>query len=207
MRVVTLPVGPLQANCYVITDPVTNCAAVVDPGGDAEVIVREIAYQRATPVAILCTHAHPDHIAALLPVAEQFAEADVFMHPADVNMLADYAVAELGDIRLPELQPYDEGVEVRAGELTIRVLHTPGHSPGSVCLALDDEKALLTGDLIFAGGIGRADLPGGSYPALLASLRRLISEFPADTILYPGHGPQSTLDIELATNPWLMELV
>ncbi len=206
MRVVALTVGLLQTNCYILTDPATGQAAVVDPGGDVQIILRELARQEAALTAILCTHAHPDHVLDVQTLVEKTSVSEVYMHPDELPMLADYALPELGEVRLPQLREYSEGDRVPVGEQRIRVLHTPGHSPGSVCLAVDGENALLTGDLIFAGGVGRTDLPGGSFPVLQASLRRIINEFAEDTVLYPGHGPHSTLRAELATNPWLMEL-
>jgi len=206
MRVVALTVGLLQTNCYILTDPATDQAAVVDPGGDVQIILRELARQEAALTAILCTHAHPDHVLDVQTLVEKTSVSEVYMHPDELPMLADYALPELGEVRLPQLREYSEGDRVPVGEQRIRVLHTPGHSPGSVCLAVDGENALLTGDLIFAGGVGRTDLPGGSFPVLQASLRRIINEFAEDTVLYPGHGPHSTLRAELATNPWLMEL-
>ncbi len=206
MQIVSLTVGLFQANCYLVTDPATHCTAIVDPGGDAELILRELTHQQATPTAILCTHGHPDHIAAAQALAQHTDLSDVFMHPADIAMLAEYALPELGAVQVPELREYAEGAQIEVGALAIRVVHTPGHSPGSVCLALDEHNALLPGDLLFASGVGRTDLPGGSFPLLQASLRRIITEFPEDTVLYPGHGPKSTLGRELATNPWLVDL-
>ncbi len=204
MKVVSLTVGPLQANCYLLIDPVTNHAAVVDPGGDAERIIRQIARHEVAATAILCTHGHPDHVMAVPTLADGGEISDVYMHPADVARISDYALPEVGQVELPELKEYDEGDQVSVGQLAIRVIHTPGHSPGSVCLAVDDENALFSGDLIFAGGVGRVDLPGGSLPLLEASLQRIVNEFPEDTVLYPGHGPESTLAEQVATNPWLV---
>ena len=207
MQIVSLIVGLFQANCYLVIDPATHCTAIVDPGGDAELIVRELAHQQATPTAILATHGHPDHVAAAQALADHTGLSKVFMHPDEIAVLAACAaLPELSDVQLPAVQQYDEGDQVQVGELLIRVLHTPGHSPGSICLALDEDNALLTGDLIFAGGVGRTDLPGGSFPLLQASLRRIITEFAEDAVLYPGHGPQSTLGRELTTNPWLVDL-
>ena len=206
MQIASFTVGLFQANCYLVTDSATHCTAIVDPGGDAELIVGELTRRQAIATAILCTHGHPDHIAAAQAVARDTGLADVFMHPDDIALLADYALPELDEVPVPELREYDEGDQIKVGGLAIRVVHTPGHSPGGVCLALDDERTLLTGDLIFAGGVGRTDLPGGSFALLEASLRRIVNEFPPDTLLYPGHGPESTLARELATNPWLVNL-
>ncbi len=206
MRIVHLIVGPLQSNCYILIDEITAQAGVIDPGGDAEQITRELTAQDVEVVAIFCTHGHPDHVAAAHTVLQRISTARIYMHPDEVAMLSRYALPELGEVQLPELTEYKEGDEIDVGKLKLRVVHTPGHSPGSVCLALDKQEVLFTGDLIFVGSIGRTDLPGGNESQMQASLRRVVEEFPEDTVLYPGHGPQSTLTEEIATNPWLVEL-
>ena len=204
--IVLLTVGPLMTNCYIVTDPATGEAAVVDPGGDAGLIVRELDQQQAPLTAILCTHGHPDHVGAVPTLVEETGVSEVYIHPEELPRLADYALLGLGEARLSHLRGYGEGDQIEIGQLVVGVLHTPGHSSGSVCLSVNSEDALLTGDLIFASGIGRSDLPGGSLPVLQASLRRIINEFPENTVLYPGHGPATTLAAELRSNPWLVEL-
>ncbi len=205
--IIPLTVGPLMTSCYILTDPTTGEAAVVDPGADADLILRELDQQQQAPLtAILCTHGHPDHVGAVQTLVTETGVSEVYMHPDELPALADYALPELGEVRLPQLRAYGEGDHIEIGQLVVRILHTPGHSPGSVCLAVDSENVLLTGDLIFAGGVGRTDLPGGSLSVLQASLRRIINEFPENTALYPGHGPQTTLAAELRSNPWLVEL-
>ncbi len=206
MKVVHLIVGPLQSNCYILIDEITAQAGVIDPGADAEKIVCELTVQNLELIAIFCTHGHPDHVAAAHTVLQRISTAKIYIHPDEVATLSRYALPELGEVQLPELTEYEEGDEIDVGKLRLRVVHTPGHSPGSVCLALDEEEVLFTGDLIFAGSIGRTDLPGGNKSQMQASLRRVIEEFPEDTVLYPGHGPQSTLAEELASNPWLAGL-
>jgi len=206
MKVVHLIVGLLQSNCYILIDEVTGQAAVIDPGGDAEQIARELTTAGVKPVAIFCTHGHPDHVAAAAQLVQRTSASAVYIHPDEVAMLSRYTLSEIGEVQLPELTEYEEGDEIDVGKLTVRVVHTPGHSPGSVCLSVDEEKVLFTGDLIFAGSIGRTDLPGGNESQMRASLHRIVEQFMPDTILYPGHGPQSTLAEELASNPWLIEL-
>jgi len=206
MRVVHLIVGLLQSNCYILIDEVTGQAGVIDPGGDAEQITRELTAQGVEAVAIFCTHGHPDHVAAGDTLLRSTSASAVYIHPDEVAMLSHYVLPELGEVQLPELTEYEDGDEIAVGKLTLRVVHTPGHSPGSVCLAVDEENVLFTGDLIFAGGIGRTDLPGGNESQMWASLRRIAEQFSPHTVLYPGHGPQSTLAEELASNPWLIEL-
>jgi len=206
MKVVHLIVGPLQSNCYILIDEPTGRAAVIDPGGDAERIARELTAQDVELVAVLCTHGHPDHTAAADRLLEHTSADAVYMHPDEVAMLSCYVLPELGEVQLPKLTKYEEGDEIDVGKLKLRVMHTPGHSPGSVCLAVDEEKVLFTGDLIFAGSIGRTDLPGGNESQMRVSLRRIVEQFPSDAVLYPGHGLQSTLAEELARNPWLAGL-
>ncbi len=206
MKIVHLIVGPLQSNCYILVDELTGRAAVIDPGGDDEQITRELAAQDVEAIAIFCTHGHPDHVAAANRLLQRTSAGAVYMHPDEVVMFSRYVLPELGEVQLPALTEYADGDGIGIGKLTLRVVHTPGHSPGSVCLAVDEEKVLFTGDLIFAGSIGRTDLPGGNESQMRASLRRVIEEFPEDTVLYPGHGPQSTLAEELASNPWLAGL-
>jgi len=206
MRVVHLIVGPLQSNCYILIDELTARAVVIDPGGDAEQITRELTARDVELVAIFCTHGHPDHVAAAHTVLQRIPTAKIYMHPDEVATLSRYALPELGEVQLPELTEYEDGDEIDVGKLRLRIVHTPGHSPGSVCLAVDEENVLFAGDLIFAGSIGRTDLPGGNESQMRASLRRVIEEFAEDTVLYPGHGPQSALAEELASNPWLAGL-
>ncbi len=206
MRVVHLIVGLLQSNCYILIDELTGQAGVIDPGGDAEQITRELTARDVELVAIFCTHGHPDHVAAADRLLQRTSADAVYMHPDEVAMLPRYVLPEIGEVQLPQLTEYKEGDEIGVGKLRLRVVHTPGHSPGSVCLAVDEEKILFTGDLIFAGGIGRTDLPGGNESQMRASLRRIAEQFPPDTVLYPGHGPQTTLADELSSNPWLVGL-
>ncbi len=206
MRIVHLIVGLLQSNCYILIDELSGQAGVIDPGGDVEKITHELNRQDVEPVAIFCTHGHPDHVAAADTLLQCTSASTVYIHPDEVAMLSHYVLPEIGEVQLPELTEYEDGDEIAVGKLKLRVVHTPGHSPGSICLSVDEEKVLFTGDLIFAGGIGRTDLPGGSEGQMWASLRRIANEFPSDTVLYPGHGLQSTLAEELATNPWLAGL-
>lgn len=204
MNLVTLPVGPLEANCYVLSDGQTDSCFVVDPGGDAEKILQTCTAQNLRPRVILLTHGHMDHMAAAAAV-KAAAGARVMVHEADrefVERPHPYWAQMVGGAPAVEVDEcLAEGQELALGELTLRVLHTPGHSPGSVCLLADG--AVLTGDTLFAGSIGRTDLPGGSMEVLEQSLQRIISATTPETFVYPGHGPASTMAEELADNPWL----
>ncbi len=197
-------VGPLQANCYLIADPDSQQGAIIDPGDDPQYITTMIDDHQVEVVAILCTHGHPDHIAAAVQVAAATGLDEIYLHPADIKMMAESTAPQLPSALKPLLTEYDEGDQIMVGDLTIEVFPTPGHSPGSVCLTIP--PALFTGDTLFAGGVGRTDLPGGSSAELQASLRRIVAEFPPETAIYPGHGPTSTLADQLASNPWLADL-
>ena len=205
MKIISLVVGPLQANCYLLTDAVSQQAAITDPGDEADAIGQIISQQQVQVSAILCTHGHPDHLSAAWVLAQAVGIEKIYLHPAAIQILPQLGVPELVQRGQSLLHQYDEGDEVMVGEVAVRVIHTPGHSPGSVCLAVED--VLFTGDTLFAGGVGRTDLPGGSYAELEASLRRIVTEFPPETIIYPGHGPTSTLARERQSNPWIAGLI
>ncbi len=181
MKIVTLPVGALRANCYVLYDESRRDALVVDPGGDADAILRALAGRKPT---VLLTHGHFDHTGAL----PAFADARIWMHALDAPMLSDASLsvgAEFGDTapRPPATDYVQEGDELSLCGLRVHVLHTPGHTPGGVCY--DIEGALLTGDTLFAHGYGRVDYPGGDQRALIRSLRRLLALH--GRTYYPGH--------------------
>ena len=200
----TLVVGPLQANCYLVGCPETGRAAVIDPGGDAPMILDAVERLGLGVELILNTHGHVDHTAANAEVRKATG-AKLYIHDADRPMIErpdpEWAALVGGVQSCAADGTYGEGDVLEVGSLALRVLHTPGHSPGSVCLALDD--LIFTGDTLFAGGVGRTDLPGGSWSQLEQSLRRLLEEFEPDTRVLPGHGPASTLAREARTNPWL----
>jgi len=203
----SLPVGPLQANCYLVGCPEARRGLVIDPGGDADEILAAVERLELDVTHIIDTHGHPDHVAANAAVREATGAA-LYIHPADRAMIESpdpMLAAMVGG--MGALSPdgtCDEGDVLQVGSLAVRVVHTPGHSPGGVCLSVGDD--LFTGDTLFAGGIGRTDLPGGSWPELERSLRRLLDEFPPHTRVHPGHGPSSTMAEEARSNPWLAEL-
>ncbi|MGH9789512.1 MAG: MBL fold metallo-hydrolase [Candidatus Acidiferrales bacterium] len=206
-----LPVGFLQCNCHVVGDPETREAVVIDPGDEPESILAALRRHNLTVKAILITHAHPDHVggAAKLKAA---TGAPVWMHPDDRWLLENVAMqcAAFGFPAPPAVQmdaALAPGEDIRWGQnLRAHVLHTPGHTPGSACLYLPDHKILFAGDTLFAGSIGRTDLWGGSYDAILRSIHSQLLPLDPATIVFPGHGPHTTLADEKESNPFLQNL-
>ncbi|MCD6360337.1 MAG: MBL fold metallo-hydrolase [Armatimonadetes bacterium] len=203
----TLPAGPLQANCYLVGCPESLEGFVIDPGGEADRILDAIARLELKITHIFNTHGHVDHVAADDAVRRATGAA-LYIHAADRAMIESpdpmWASMVGGVTPCAPDHTFDEGDTFEIGSLRVRILHTPGHSPGCVCLSVGEE--LFTGDTLFAGGIGRTDLPGGSRPVLERSLRRLMDDFGPDTRVRPGHGPSSTMGEEVRSNPWLVEL-
>ena len=211
MRIHALSVGPLQACCYLVSPDKGPEAAVIDPGGDANLIVEQLRYRKLTPSLILLTHGHIDHIEAVAALKKAFSDAQVCIHKNDASMLRDAGAALASFIGLP-LEPCEpdrllaEGDTLALGPHTIEVLHTPGHTRGGICLLVGQADApaiLFSGDTLFAGGIGRTDFPGGSYTQLLDSIRERLFALPDETLVYPGHGEPSTIGEERRTNPFL----
>ena len=207
MQIVQIPNGQFVQNCYLVVDEGAGECAIVDPGEEAGLILHKLAATGAEPVAIWLTHAHLDHVLGVPRVAAETG-APVWLHPAD-RPLYD-AVPEQAawfGLEAPALPPPDRsfahGDAVRVGELAFQVRHTPGHSPGSVCLVAPTRGVVLGGDVLFAGSIGRTDLPGGDFDTLMASIERELLSLPEATIVYTGHGPQTTVGHERRSNPFL----
>jgi glyoxylase-like metal-dependent hydrolase (beta-lactamase superfamily II) len=203
-----LPVGPLQCNCVIVGDEASRQAVVVDPGDEVDKIGAVLARHRLKPVALVATHAHIDHVGGLSSL-KQTSGARTLMHEADVPLyqaLAEQAhwlgVPTPGVTTVDEL--LREGSTVPFGMHALEVLHTPGHSPGSVSLVLPaPEPMLLAGDTLFAGSIGRTDLWGGSFDDIMRSIRAKLLPFADTTVVVPGHGPKTTIGEEKLTNPFL----
>ncbi|MCX6357108.1 MAG: MBL fold metallo-hydrolase [Candidatus Aureabacteria bacterium] len=207
----TVAVGPLQANCHILGCGVKRCAAVIDPGGDAGLIAGRLDALGLVPVCIIDTHAHPDHTAANAELVKKY-RVPLMIHEADAPLLAQAGLmrALIGFFFPASPEPdrlLRDGDTIPIGRLTLRVIHTPGHSPGGICLfCVPGEKEapiLMSGDTIFEGSVGRTDLPGGSHEELIESLRRKIMTLPANTMIFCGHGPATTLAHERAHNPFL----
>jgi glyoxylase-like metal-dependent hydrolase (beta-lactamase superfamily II) len=212
---ITIPVGVLQCNCSIIGDPVTRDALVVDPGDEVTRILDLIGRHRLTVKAIVSTHAHIDHIGGLSKL-RQYTGAPVLMHRDDLPLYQAMEMqADFLGVLPPELTDIDqllkEGDVLHWGSFEAQVIHTPGHTPGSVSLYLPHDAGKVTvpapqlfaGDTLFAGSIGRTDLWGGSMDHIMNSLRTKLMELPDQTIVYPGHGPATTIGQERHSNPFL----
>ncbi len=203
-----LPIGPYEANCIVLDDGAGN-AWVVDPGDEAEVIAAQLRRKGLTPRRILLTHGHLDHIAALGDLLAAWPGLPVMIHAADAEWCFTDARNRLPGYGAPPARPatlafYGEGDVLADGDLSAAILHTPGHSPGSVCIRVADGP-LLSGDTLFARSIGRTDFPGGSMAEMVQSLRRLSALDDKLTVI-PGHGPATTIGDEIKWNPYLQRI-
>ena len=205
MKVVQIPNGRFVQNSYLVADEGRRECAVIDPGEDAALIGRRLAELRMQPAAIWLTHAHIDHVLGV-PELKRLTGAPVYLHPADrplYDRAADQAVAfgMRGGPLPPPDRDFAHGDVVRVGDLAFAVRHTPGHSPGSVSLVGSD--VAFVGDVLFRDSVGRSDLPGGDSDTLLQSIQRELLCLPDATIVYSGHGPQTTVGRERAANPFL----
>ena len=204
MIIRTLPVGSMEANCYILECEETRSAMLIDPGADAERILSVIDGHNLQLKLIVNTHAHVDHIAANADLKEK-TSAPLYIHSAGADMLVDPQKNLSFFVGIPVSSPapdrlLKDGDILKVGALHLKVMHTPGHSPGSICLLSD--TCIFTGDLLFAGGIGRYDFPGSSYATLMDSLQKVLT-LDDDLVVYPGHGPTTTIGNERRTNPFL----
>jgi hydroxyacylglutathione hydrolase len=194
--IVALPVGLIQTNCYVVGCEETKEGAIIDPGGHPERILAEVERQGLTVKYVLNTHGHFDHTDANSALVKATG-APLALHPQDQPLLATAGGAALFGLQADPSPPPDlelrDGDELVIGSLNLKVLHTPGHTPGHVCFYEADEGVLFDGDVLFYRGIGRTDLPGGSWTQLMDSIQRVLFALPDDTQVYSGHGPATTI--------------
>lgn len=202
-----LIVGPLQCNCSILGDEASREAIVVDPGDDISRIVSTLEQHHLTVKQIIITHAHIDHIAGAQRL-KKLTGAPILYNQNDLPLvkMMDLQAGWLG-IPTPEVAPPDANLEdgqiVSIAGLTGSILHTPGHTEGSVCLYLPQQTLLLAGDTLFAGSVGRTDLPGGNTAKLLKSIHSSLLTLPDDVIVIPGHGPKTSIGVEKESNPFL----
>lgn len=228
----TIPVGRLQCNCQILVCPLTREALLIDPGDEPQKIlgaIQEIEKQLNAQIkvkALFHTHAHFDHIGATKAVKEFFQKRaaeqqavetpvpQIFLHKADETMYLKLKMQASmfgfeGTDPLPIDQYFENEQKLKVGSLKFTILHTPGHSPGGVCMRMHEDTAtavpetVFTGDTLFKGDIGRADLWGGDEPTLIRSIRNRLLVLDGDTIAWPGHGPSSTIGLEKSTNPYV----
>ncbi|HEX3030650.1 MAG TPA: MBL fold metallo-hydrolase [Bacillota bacterium] len=200
-----LAVGPMGANCYIIGCEKTKLGAVIDPGGEGKRILARVAELGLKIEQIILTHGHIDHIMALEEV-KSTTGAKIIIHKSDAGMLTDGRKNLSGfmgrNMVFPPADTCVKGGDVlKLGELEIKVLHTPGHTPGGICLEVGG--ILISGDTLFECSIGRSDFPGGNHNTLIDSINTRLMVYPDETVVYPGHGPSTTIGYERKKNPFL----
>jgi len=193
--------GPIETNCYLVWDPSTNDACIIDPGGESDKIKDFIEEKGLHLGFIINTHGHGDHIAA-----NSDFKVPIYIHASDKDFLLDPGKNLSGAFLFPFVSPaasriLKDGDTIKLGTLSMEVLHTPGHTPGSISIALDD--AVFTGDTLFAGGVGRTDFEYGSEDVLIKSIMEKLMPLSDDTVVYPGHGGESTIGEERDSNPFI----
>ncbi|MBQ6137110.1 MAG: MBL fold metallo-hydrolase [Kiritimatiellae bacterium] len=198
MKRITIEVGPFEVNCSIVHEG--GRAFVVDPGFDAAAIMSALDGNALVPEAILLTHAHFDHIGAIPELQRRWPDLPVYVHPEDAKVITH---------PLNRMEPMYPAIQMPSnirdcrGLDAARAIETPGHTPGGVCYYFEGDRLLMSGDTLFAGSVGRTDFPGGSMPTLMDSLRRLVAALPDETVVVPGHGPETTIGAEKLGNPFL----
>ena len=202
-----LTVGPFQENCYLIGDEASGVGAVVDPGDEAARIAMAVEQTGLEIGSIIVTHAHIDHVGGVAALVDEYA-CPVLMHAEAEPMLEQLPTqALMMGLRFGKIPTVDRHIgeeeTLEIGDLRLRPLYTPGHAPGHLAFYIEDEGLVLSGDALFAGSVGRVDLPGGSMEVLMRSIEERLMTLPDETRVYPGHGPQTEIGSERATNPFL----
>jgi glyoxylase-like metal-dependent hydrolase (beta-lactamase superfamily II) len=210
MNIETLVLGDFQANCYCVrTDEKARECLLIDPGMNPEPLIRFLDHEGLTPEMIVLTHGHVDHIGGVETVRQRWPKVQAAIHQDDAEMLTDpnanlsvlaetMVQARPAEILLGEDSPFLNAVGLR-----FQILHTPGHTPGGICLYSAKDEILFAGDTLFAGSVGRADLPGGDFEQLITGIRHKLLILPEQTKVYPGHGPATTIRNEKKHNPFL----
>lgn len=203
-----MPLGPLQTNCYILWNTTNDCL-VIDPGGEGEKLIQWLENQSLSPLAILLTHAHFDHIGAVDQMRDHFS-IPVYVHEKEAQWLLDPSLNGSQLFMMGELirlKPADyiltNEKNLKIGDFQLQLFETPGHSPGSISYYVQECGIVLAGDTLFMGSIGRSDLPGGNQKELLASIHDKLLTLPEDTTVLPGHGPETSIEAEMDSNPFL----
>ncbi len=211
MDIETLVLGDFQSNCFMVraTSSASECV-VVDIGFEGEAVLTFLQDRRWTPKAVILTHGHCDHVAGVQTLKTSFKDLKLYIHAEDAFMLKD-AQANLsmffgGALQIEDVCDCVQDQDViDEASVPLTVLHTPGHTPGGMCLYNAEEKVVFTDDTLFAAGIGRSDFPGSDGARLMQSIQEKLLVLPEETIVYPGHGPTTTIGKEKASNPWLLQ--
>ena len=208
MKINQLVLGAYETNCYILrTDESAKDCLIIDTGLESAGLIDFLNQNQLNPATIVFTHGHPDHIAGLAILSENFPDIKVYIHKLDVEMLTDTltnlpAFATKAFITNPPDEFIDEGSTIQTAGITLYVLHTPGHTPGGICLYSKEHGIIFVGDTLFADSIGRTDL-GGNMEQLIKSIKEKLLPLPDETIVHPGHGPSTTIAREKAHNPFL----
>ena len=205
MKIMRIPVGVYAANCYIVYSETTKDGIVVDPGGDVDDLLGFIERKGLKIKDIILTHGHGDHIGGVIGLKDAL-KANVMIHKDDHELLIDgdknlSSTMPIGSVAIEADKLLDDGDTILFGDLEARVIHTPGHTKGGICLKIND--SIITGDTLFAGSIGRTDLPGGDYETIIKSIKEKLMTYPDDVEVMPGHGGTSTIGRERVTNPFL----
>ena len=209
MKIDRLILGDFETNCYVVRadGEATDCL-VIDSGLDSTELLDFLEREQITPVALILTHGHADHIVGVPALRQRYPEIRVYIHRQDADLLGnpEANLSILSGLRF-QTDPADvllaDGETVSEAGITLKVLHTPGHTPGGICLYEESQAVVFAGDTLFAGGVGRSDFPGGDDRLLIESIRRRLLTLPPETVVYPGHAMRTTIAREKTHNPFL----
>lgn len=209
MKVDRLVLGDFETNCYVLRNSSTarDCL-IIDTGLDADPLLDFLELNKLNPVALILTHGHADHIAGVEMLRKKYSSILIYIHKLDAEMLGD------ADVNLSAMagcsftadkadRLIDEGDTIDKAGIWLRVIHTPGHTPGGICLYAEKDGIIFVGDTLFAGSVGRTDFPNGDMRQLISGIKSKLFALPEDTIVYPGHGPETTIGREKTDNPFL----